>query len=530
MKKSNQTRKTRVTSQNRVAAGKSRKHNQKREDFSGIKEIFTPRRGKKLKTNRYMLQTSVIVVALFLGLAGYVVRFTLKDSVKVSESSYNKRNSSLSEQTKRGKIISANDKILAFSENNEAGDEIRHYPYENMFAHIIGYTSYGKAGLEAVCNKDLLISHEKLMKQLSNGVASQKNIGDNVITTLDTRLQKAAYEALDDYRGAVVAIEPKTGKVRALVSKPDFDPNKLDDMWNKITSDSSQSCLLNRATQGLYPPGSTYKILTALEYMEERPTTYKKFSYDCEGETIINSVRISCYENEEHGEVDLDRAFAKSCNTAFVTLGSKLDIKQFAALNKKCLFNQNIPFDLSVKKSRFELNEHSDKGEIPQTVIGQGNTLMTPFHNALLMCAVANDGVLMKPYVIDHIEGADNTTVKENIPEIYADLMSKKDAKKLQKMLREVVTDGTGYSLDTDLYTAAGKTGTAENEGKYAHAWFVGYSNVEDPDLVVCVLVENTGAGSKYAVPIAKKIFNSYYNNNMKEYYGEKKNTAQSNE
>ena len=230
MKKSNQTRKTRVTSQNRVAAGKSRKHNQKREGFSGIKEIFTPRRGKKLKTNRYMLQTSVIVVALFLGLAGYVVRFTLKDSVKVSESSYNKRNSSLSEQTKRGKIISANDKILAFSENNEAGDEIRHYPYENMFAHIIGYTSYGKAGLEAVCNKELLTSHEKLMKQLSNGVASQKNIGDNVITTLDTRLQKAAYEALDDYRGAVVAIEPKTGKVRALVSKPDFDPNKLDDM------------------------------------------------------------------------------------------------------------------------------------------------------------------------------------------------------------------------------------------------------------------------------------------------------------
>ena len=226
----------------------------------------------------------------------------------------------------------------------------------------------------------------------------------------------------------------------------------------------------------------------------------------------------------------MDRAFAKSCNTAFVTLGSKLDIKQFATLNKKCLFNQNIPFDLSVKKSRFELNEHSDKGEIPQTVIGQGNTLMTPFHNALLMCAVANDGVLMKPYVIDHIEGTDNTIVKENIPEIYADLMSKKDAKKLQKMLREVVTDGTGYSLDTDLYTAAGKTGTAENEGKYAHAWFVGYSNVEDPDLVVCVLVENTGAGSKYAVPIAKKIFNSYYNNNMKEYYGEKKNTAQSDE
>ena len=135
-----------------------------------------------------MLQTSVIVVALFIGLIGYTVKFTIKDSEKISESSYNKRNSSLSAQTKRGKILSANKKILAYSENNEAGDEIRHYPYENMFAHIIGYTSYGKAGLESVCNKDLLTSHEKLMKQLSNGVASQKNIGDNVTTTLDSRL------------------------------------------------------------------------------------------------------------------------------------------------------------------------------------------------------------------------------------------------------------------------------------------------------------------------------------------------------
>lgn len=522
MKENSQTERRRAGRTDRNKKGQSHRHAQKQSGSFDIKGLFTPRRGKKLKTNRYMFQTSVIVVALFIALIGYAVKFTIKDSDKVSESSYNKRNSSLSEQTRRGKILSANKKILAYSENNEAGDEIRHYPYENMFAHIVGYTSYGKAGLEAVCNKELLTSHEELMKQLSNGVTSQKNIGDNVTTTLDTRLQKAAYEALDGYRGAVVAIEPKTGKVRALVSKPDFDPNKLDDIWNEITSNASESCLLNRATQGLYPPGSTYKVLTALEYMEEHPDSYKNFSYNCDGETIVNSVRISCYEKEEHGKVDLDRAFAKSCNTAFVTLGSKLDLKKFEALNKKCLFDREIPFDLSVKKSRFDLNEHSDKGEIPQTVIGQGNTLMTPFHNALLMCAVANDGTLMKPYVIDNIKGADGTVVKESIPEIYADMMSVKDAKKLQKMLREVVTEGTGYSLDTDLYTAAGKTGTAENEGKYAHAWFVGYSNVKDPDLVVCVLVENVGAGSKYAVPIAKKVFDSYYNNNMKKYYKNK--------
>ena len=190
--------------------------------------------------------------------------------------------------------------------------------------------------LESACNYDLLTSHEQIVEQLKDGVSGEKSVGDTIVTTLDTRLQKAAYNALDDYRGAVVAIEPKTGKVRAMVSKPDFDPNELDDIWEEINSDEDNSCLLNRATQGLYPPGSTYKLITALEYIQEHPGSYGDFSYDCTGETVVDSVRISCYEGEEHGEVDLDKAFTKSCNTAFVTLGSTLNLKRFADLNATC--------------------------------------------------------------------------------------------------------------------------------------------------------------------------------------------------
>ena len=277
-----------------------------------------------------------------------------------------------------------------------------------------------------------------------------------------------------------MAIEPKTGKVRALVSKPDFDPNKLDDMWNKITSDSSQSCLLNRATQGLYPPGSTYKILTALEYMEERPTTYKKFSYDCEGETIINSVRISCYENEEHGEVDLDRAFAKSCNTAFVTLGSKLDIKQFAALNKKCLFNQNIPFDLSVKKSRFELNEHSDKGEIPQTVIGQGNTTITPEALNFLTGALLNGGTLKEPVWIEAKRTSATAGEWEELESEKEYVMCQDVADTVVQTLEAVMESGTGRSFAMPEAGLVGKTGTAEKADRNGNlsgmqtVWFTG--------------------------------------------------------
>ncbi len=484
-----------------------------------LASLFVPKKGRKLRTNRYMFRTSLFVVVIFLGLIGYLVKFTIYDAPEVINSPYNKRTTVLSEKVRRGSIKSANDKILAETTVDEDGDETREYPYENMFAHVVGYNSHGKAGLESAYNYDLLTSHEQLVEQIKEGVSGDKTVGDTIVTTLDTRLQKAAYNALGDYQGAVVAIEPKTGKVRAMVSKPDFDPNELDDIWEEINSDEDNSCLLNRVTQGLYPPGSTYKVVTALEYIEEHPGSYGDFTYDCTGETVVDSVRISCYEDEEHGQVDLQEAFTKSCNTAFVTLGSTLNLKRFAALNETLLFGQSIPFDLSVKQSQFELNEDSQKSEVPQTVIGQGNTLMTPFHNALLMCAIANDGVLMKPYLVESVESADGTVVKETKPEEYKTLMEEKDAEILKKMLQNVVTDGTGWVLDTDLYTAAGKTGTAENEGERAHSWFFGYSNVEDPDLVVCVIVENSGAGSEYAAPIAKEVFDSYYNNEMKDYY-----------
>lgn len=481
--------------------------------------LFEPKKYRKLRTNRYILHTCIVIVALFLGLIGYVIKFTVRDAAAVITSPYNKRTTALAENIRRGTIKSANDKVLAASGEDEEGNDYREYPYEDMFAHVVGYAGHGKSGLESAFNYELLTSHEELIRQLKNGVTGKKNEGDTLITSLDTRLQKAAYEALDDYRGAVVAIEPKTGKVRAMVSKPDFDPNELDDIWEDISSDNEKSPLLNRATQGLYPPGSTYKVITALEYLLENPTAVNDFSYHCEGETVVNSVRIKCYQGEVHGEEGFTSAFAHSCNTAFVTMGSKLNLKKFLALNQDCLFGQKISFDLPVTKSRLGLTKKTEKSDLPQAVIGQGNTLMTPFHNALLMCAVANDGILLKPTLVDQIKSADGVVVRKTKSEKYGTLMDKSDAAILQKMLRKVVTDGTGYALDTDEYTVAGKTGTAENENENSHAWFVGYSNIEDPDLVVCVIVENSGAGSKYAAPIAREVFDSYYNNEMDETY-----------
>lgn len=464
-----------------------------------------------------MLYTCTIIVILFLCLIGYLVKFTVKDAADIITSPYNKRTSALAESTIRGKIQSANGKILATSEKNETNT--RYYPYEDMFAHVVGYTGHGKAGLESAYNYELMTSHQELTTQFKNGLTNKKNTGDTLITTLDTRLQKAAYEALGSNRGAVIAIEPKTGKVRAMVSKPDFDPNELDEIWSEISSDNSTSSLLNRATQGLYPPGSTYKVITALEYLLENPSAVNDFHYICKGETIVNNVHINCYNQTEHGKEDMASALAHSCNTAFVTMGCELNLKKFLRLNQTCLFDSSIPFDLAVSKSRLGLNEKSDKSDLPQAVIGQGDTLMTPFHNALIMCAIANNGELMKPALLEEIQSADGTNIKSFKAEKYRTLLDASDASILKDMLKQAVTDGTGYEVDTDLYTAAGKTGTAENEGENAHAWFVGFSNVDDPDLVVCVIIENIGTGSHYAAPVAREVFDSYYNNEMYKTY-----------
>lgn len=494
---------------------------EERKKKHSVASIFTAKANKAVKTNKYMIITVIPILIVFAVMITYIVRFMMYDSQAVISSPYNKRTSKIQEKVRRGKIISANDKVLAETINVD-GTDVRSYPYENMFAQVVGYSRHGKGGLEAEFNYNLLVSHTDVMSQIKQGLTSSKLDGDSVYTTLDTRLQKAAYEAMGDYRGAVVAIEPSTGKVRAMVSKPDFDPNYLDENWEEITQDSESGRLMNRCIQGLYPPGSTYKTLTVLEYLEEHPYDYGNFTYNCEGSTIINSVKIKCYHDQEHGEEDLNRAFAKSCNTAFVTLGCSLNRNKFIKLNEDCLFNQPIDFTLAIKQSRFPLTKDSPDSELPQTVIGQGNTLVTPMHMALIMCAVANDGILMEPTLLDRIESVEGSVVEKNKISEYKKLMTPEKAKVLQGMLRNVVTDGTGSALNTDEYIAAGKTGTAENEKEGAHSWFVGYAGAKQnqPDLVVCVIVENQGAGSEYAAPIARDIFDSYYANELNTVYG----------
>ena len=467
----------------------------------------------KKSKNHEMLYVAYTFLGIFLCLIGYFVYFQTVVSSNVITSPYNKRQDTFADRVVRGELLTSDGTVIAATKVAADGTETRVYPYGYLFAHATGYASHGKSGIELLANYQLLTSHAYFLERFVNEVQEEKNIGDNVVTTLDFELQKTAYEALGSYDGAVIAMEPSTGKILAMVSKPDYDPNAIATNWKSI-SGGRESVLLNRVTQGLYPPGSTFKILTVLEYLREG-NNLEDWTYECNGSYTYDGVTINCYHGKSHGTVDLKTAFAKSCNGAFASLGLDLNNEKFIQTCEELLFNSDLPISVSFNQSHVELSNKSEIGTIMQTAIGQATTEATPLHMALITSAIANGGNLMKPYLIDSVENYTGDQVKKYMPSSYGKLMTVKEAQVLSEYMTETVLSGTAASLQSGAYTAAGKTGTAEysNDKSKAHAWFVGFSNVENPDLVVCVVVEKSGAGSEYAVPVAKKIFDTYYKN-----------------
>ena len=445
-----------------------------------------------------------------MGLIGYLIYFNTIKSDDFINSPYNTRQDTFADRVVRGKIMSSDGEVLAQTNVSEDGTEERSYPYNNVFAHVVGYDSNGKSGLESEANFQLLSSHEFFLNQIRNEFMGTKNTGDTVVSTLNADLQTTAYNSLGDRRGAVVALEPSTGKILALVSKPDFDPNTISENWDTLVNDETNSSLLNRATMGQYPPGSTFKVVTALDYFRTRGS-FNGFSFDCQGSITKENHTIQCYNGEVHGTEDFYTAFANSCNCAFAEIGTELGGASLLTTSEDLLFNKKLPLT-SYRKSSFTLNGSSGIPRIMQTAIGQGNTLVSPMHMALITSAIANDGLLMKPYLIDKVTNAGGDTIRTTEPTDYKRLMTSNEAALLGKLMEGVVQNGTASALNGRGYTVAGKTGSAEyDENGSSHSWFIGYSNVDKPDLVVAIIVEGGGTGSEAAVPIAADLFDAYY-------------------
>lgn len=466
----------------------------------------------KIPDNRRIMGLAGIYGAIFVSMLIFLGHYITYDSTEIISNEYNKqRQEILEEKTLRGDILASDGTVLATTEIS-GGMEKRVYPNGAVYAHAVGYASNGRSGVESLANIYLIASNSSLEQKLQDDLENRKHQGDTVITTFVPELQEEAYRALGVYDGAIIVTEPTTGKILAMVSKPDYDPNEINDIWNELIEDDDSSVLLNRATQGLYPPGSTFKIITALEYIRENGSRYEDYHYTCNGSISYEGGKIQCYHGSKHGEVDFCKSFAKSCNSSFANIGLGLNRYSFSKTLESLLFNSKLPVLMPSKASSALVGLDTEDKALVQTVIGQGTTQVTPIHLAMLTAMIANDGEMMIPYCVESVKNSDGRLIKYFEPQSYGQVISNEEAAILQEMMIAVVEEGTATKLSGLNYQVAGKTGSAEyNSLSDSHAWFTGFTYDTPYPIQVTVIVEGGGSGGEYAVPVARRVFDAYY-------------------
>lgn len=469
---------------------------------------------KRLGTRTNIIISLIIICCLFAALSIYIIVFYANNYKRLSENSYNKQERTLEKTVLRGDIVSRDDQILAYSIQNEDGSQLRVYPFNNLFSHIVGYSELDKLGVEKIANYYLINTGDSAAQRANNASNSLLNKGYTVVTSIDVELQKIADDYLGTQKGAVIMTDVRTGEILALVSHPNFDPNSIGDLWDLYVEDDENSSLLNRVTQGKYPPGSTFKIFSSLEYYREKDRDLYNYNYDCNGCYVYDGYKISCYGGMSHGLLDFNSSFANSCNSSYTNIGMSLNRTEFSDTLYDLLFNNELPCDFAYNKS-FALVDNSISDYLMmQTSIGQGSTSVSPYHLNLVTMAIANGGSLMKPFVITGIRNTNGYYVKTYSPDEYSRLMTKDEALFLTDIMKSVVEDGTGKRLKSEKYSAAGKTGSAEydNNGN-SHAWFTGFAPVDAPEVAVTIIIEGAGSGGQKAVPLAKELFDYYFDN-----------------
>ncbi len=469
---------------------------------------------KEASTGKAYVFVSYLFLFLFVAMITYIVYFETTQSEEMLESVYNTRLTAQQASVTRGSILANGGEVLAETVTDENGDETRVYNYGNLFAQTVGYTDYGSAGLEAAQNQVLLTSSGSLIDQLSSNLLEQKLPGDDLVTSFDVDMQSAAYNALNGQMGAVIVLDADSSKVLASVSLPDFDPNTVYEDWEALNSEDSGSPFLNRGLQGLYEPGSTFKIVTTLAYLNEYGND-ADFSFVCTGEYTQGTYTIHCINNTVHGEQSLAEAFANSCNCAFSYLATELLSNTTLAETAESLnFNESFSLGLPSSKSSYALELTSADGLTMQTAIGQGDTLVTPIFMAMIVQAIYNDGEMLLPSFIEQVQNSSSGYVSVEDVESLGTVMSQSACTYLKEYMLGVTEYGTASSAFSGIsFDVYGKTGTAEyeNDEGYVHSWFVGFTDTGIDDIVIAVIIEEAVQGETTAAQVAASILSTYY-------------------
>jgi penicillin-binding protein A len=464
----------------------------------------------------------VLVLLLFAVLVYFTSRNAVFDASALRDNALNKRTLLEEQRIHRGTIRAADGTVLARSVKQRGGVYSRRYPTGGLFGHAIGYsfTTLGRAGLERYRNDDLTGKRNELSSVIDQ-LRGHRQTGDSVVTTLDPAAQRAAYQALAGRKGAVVALDPRTGAVKVMASEPEFDPNALrgPGTYSKLANDNANKPLVNRATQFGYAPGSTFKVVTASAAIDSGRFTPQS-TVDGKNGVKISGVPLQNDYNQSFGPIDLTTALAKSVNTVYAQVAEKVGKQTMRKYMERFGFDAKPQLD-------YPADQMSSSGEyrngklIPPTSrfvdvgrmgIGQDKLAVTPLQMAEVAAAVANGGKLMKPHFTDRIVDTDGRTVERIKPAVQSTVMKASTASAVTAMMEGVVNSGTGTQAQIPGVRVAGKTGTAETQiGKTTNnVWFIAFAPADNPRVAIAVTMEKQiGFGGDVAAPVAKTVMES---------------------
>lgn len=464
---------------------------------------------------------SALVMVMFLALmvnASYTYVFR---TPSLTNDARNRRVTDAQFGTDRGDILVGNKAIATSTPTTDQYKFQRVYSNGPLYAPVTGYYSllYKRSGLEQTQNPELSgTSDSQFMSRLVDLATGKSPAGASVLTTLDARAQQAASDALGDRPGAVVAIDYTTGAIRALVSTPSFDPNTLashdakaqQTAWTQYNGDETKP-LTNRATREIYPPGSTFKLIVSAAALGSGKYTPDTVVDAPASLKLPGSSRNLSNSGDCGGtKIPLKQALQTSCNTAYAGLGMALGQDAVRAQAEKFGFGRadELP-DLPAVASRFPAS--LDAAQLAQSSIGQFDVAASPLQMAMVGAGIANNGVVMQPYLVDQVRASDLSVVRKTTPKQFSQAMTPDAAKQLQDMMVGVVQGGTGTRAQISGVRVGGKTGTALTDGKRApFAWFVCWA--DDPKLAVAVFVQDAGvdasdvSGGRIAAPVAKSV------------------------
>jgi peptidoglycan glycosyltransferase len=470
--------------------------------------------------NAHVRRTFYVFVAGFVALVGMLAYWQVYARESLANNPENGLQTQRAVQTPRGLILAGDgETVLARSvKRRTAGGRVydRFYPQGEAFSNVVGYwsTKYGATGIEIGENSNLSGTAEPAtLDGLINQMTGGPQPGNNVVLTLDPELQRVAYEGLAASvtgRGAVVAVNPENGEILAMASNPSFDPNRIDQSFPELSRDPD-SPLVNRAVQSLYPPGSTFKVITAAAALEAGMSPSQQFvddgTYELPGYTVHN------YKGREYGRVTFTESLVFSINAIFAKIAVE-EIGARALAQKAYDFGFDDPyegFSLPVSESNLGLPPSEwTPGTTAQTAFGQGQTSSNAFEMALVAAAIANDGEMMEPRLVREIRSPDGIILDRPTPSVRHEPLSASSAQALNEMMQKVVTEGGLTVAEVPGVEVAGKTGTAESGNGPPHSWWITFAPADDPQIAVCAMVENGGEGDDAALPIADSVVEAY--------------------